>query len=221
VFRIPIGVDADRFRPRGTGERLEARRSLGLPETAFVAGSFVKDGVGWGDGLEPKLIKGPDVLLAAVERLRERVPELLLLLTGPARGYVRGGLERLGVDYRHVLLPSLDAVAEAYRALDVNLVASRDEGGPKAVLESMATGVPVVTTRVGQAADLIRHGGNGFLVDLEDAAGIAHWAAHVATAPAAGLERLVGAGLETAAACSYRALEPRWRELLHGFVEGA
>jgi glycosyltransferase involved in cell wall biosynthesis len=221
VFRIPIGVDPRRFWPRRPGEQSAARRRFDVPETAFVGGSFVKDGVGWGDGLEPKAIKGPDVLIAAVEKLRESVPELFLLLTGPARGYVKGGLERLGIPYRHVLLPDLDAVAEAYRALDVTLVASRDEGGPKAVLESMATGVPVVTTRVGQAADLVRHGENGFLVDLEDAEGIARWAAHLAAAPLADLDRLARAGLKTAEACSYEALKPRWRELLSGFVEGA
>ena len=115
-------------------------RALGLPASAFVVGSFQKDGVGWGEGLEPKLIKGPDVLLAVAERLaraRARAPRSCS--PGPARGYVRAGLERLGIPYRHLLLPDVDAVAEVYRAIDVCLVASRDEGGPRAVLESMAT----------------------------------------------------------------------------------
>ncbi len=70
VFRIPIGIDLERFTLRTPAERAEARAKLGLPEDAFVAGSFQKDGVGWEEGLEPKLIKGPDVLLDAVERLR-------------------------------------------------------------------------------------------------------------------------------------------------------
>ena len=168
--------DRDRRRrlPRAGREPAgsSARRRLDLPASAFVVGSFQKDGVGWGDGLEPKLIKGPDVLLAVADGSRRSVPELLVLLTGPARGYVRSGLERLGVPYRHLLLPDVDAVAEVYPALDVCLVASRDEGGPRAVLESMATGVPLVTTRVGQAADLVRHGENGWMVELEDVEGL-------------------------------------------------
>src|SRR5262249_8883378 len=90
VFRIPIGVDSERFRRRDDAMRAEARRELGLPESAFVVGSFQKDGVGWGEGLEPKLIKGPDVLVAVAERLARAIPELVVLLTGPARGYVAG-----------------------------------------------------------------------------------------------------------------------------------
>jgi glycosyltransferase involved in cell wall biosynthesis len=218
VFRIPIGIDIGRFALREAEERESARAKLGLPRDAFVAGSFQKDGVGWGQGLEPKLIKGPDVLLAAVERLRKRVPDLWLLLTAPARGYVKQGLEQLGVPYRHVLLDGLDAVAEAYRALDVCLVTSRDEGGPKAVLEAMATGIPLVTTRVGQAADLVRDGENGYLVDVGDAAGVADRAGHVAEVPEVDLERLAAAGRRTAVACSYDALARSWRELLTGFV---
>lgn len=218
VHRIPIGIDVQTFQLRDAASRAAARRTLGLPESAFVAGSFQKDGVGWGDGLEPKLIKGPDVLLAAAEHLRERVPELMFLLTGPSRGYVRAGLERLGIPYRHVLLREVDAVARAYEAIDVCLVTSRDEGGPRAVLEAMATGVPLVTTRVGQGIDLVRHGENGWMVDVEDVDGIITSTVHVAQAPADVLDRVRRAGRATAEENSYEALRPRWRALLGGFV---
>jgi glycosyltransferase involved in cell wall biosynthesis len=218
VFLIPIGVDTARFRPRDAASRAGARRELGLPESAFVVGSFQKDGVGWGEGLEPKSIKGPDVLLDVAARLRAKVPELLILLTGPARGYVAAGLERLGVPYRRAQLPDLDAVARAYHAIDLCLVTSRDEGGPKAVLESMASGVPLVTTRVGQAADLVRGSENGWLCEIEDAEGLAAAAADVARAPATDLEPVVAAARETAAACSWEALRPRWRSLFRDFV---
>ncbi len=218
VFRIPIGVDTDRFRVRDDASRTEARRALGLPASAFVAGSFQKDGVGWGEGLEPKLIKGPDVLLDVAERVRREVPELHVLLTGPARGFVVAGLTRLGIPYTHVQLLDLDAVAQAYRAVDVCLVTSRDEGGPKAVLESMASGVPLVTTEVGQAADLVRDGVNGWLRPVEDAEGLTEAAAHVGRAPADELARVATAARATAEENSWDSLRPRWEELLRGFV---
>jgi glycosyltransferase involved in cell wall biosynthesis len=218
LHRIPIGIDVDAFVPVTREARAVARRSFDLPESAFVVGSFQKDGVGWGEGLQPKLIKGPDVLLAAAERLRDRIPELWFLLTGPSRGYVRQGLERLGIPYRHRFLPNAEAVVEAYHASDLCLVASREEGGPKAVLESMATGVPLVTTRVGQAVDLVRHGADGFMVDVEDAEGLADFTVYVSQASTAELDRIRAAGFETARENSYEALRPRWRALLDGFV---
>lgn len=218
VHRIPIGIDVEAFAFRTKADRAAARRDLGLPESAFVVGSFQKDGVGWGDGNEPKTIKGPDVLLAALERLRERLPELEVLVTGPSRGYVLAGLERLGVRHRHVLLPSVDAVAVAYAAIDACLVTSRDEGGPRAALEAMATGVPLVTTRVGQAADLVRDGENGWLAEVDDVDGLVEATAGVASAPVEELSRVSAAGRATAEASSYDALRPRWRELLRGFV---
>jgi len=218
VHRIPIGIDPVAFPLRTDEVKARARRELELPDTAFVVGSFQKDGVGWGEGLEPKLIKGPDVLVAAAERLREYVPDLWFLLTGPSRGYVMAGLERAGIPYRHRYLPSLESVARAYEAIDLCIVASRDEGGPRAVLESMAIGVPLVTTRVGQAADLVRHEENGWLVEVEDVDAITGWGRHVAEAPRATLERVLEAGRRTAEENSYGALRPRWRSLLEGLV---
>jgi glycosyltransferase involved in cell wall biosynthesis len=218
VHRIPIGIDPVAFPPRTHDVKALARRELELPDSAFVVGSFQKDGVGWGEGREPKLIKGPDVLVAAAERLRDAVPELWFLLTGPSRGYVMAGLERAGIPYRHRLLPSLEAVARAYEAIDLCIVASRDEGGPRAVLESMAIGVPLVTTRVGQAADLVRHGENGWMVEVEDVDGIVAWARHVAEAPRDTVDRVLLAGHRTAEENSYEALRPRWRSLLEGLV---
>ena len=64
VFMIPIGIDLEHF-------PLAAERG----ETQFVIGSFVKDGVGMEDGLEPKVLKGPDVLVAVIERVRESLPD--------------------------------------------------------------------------------------------------------------------------------------------------
>ena len=117
-----------------------------------------------------------------------------MLLTGPSRGYVKAGLDRARRAVPPRVLPDVDAVARAYDAIDVCVVASREEGGPRAVLESMATGVPLVTTRVGQAADLVaarrerldrRGRGRGCA-----AAAVAH----VAEAPVDELERVRSAG---------------------------
>jgi glycosyltransferase involved in cell wall biosynthesis len=219
VFRIPIGVDLERFPLGGSEARRSARASLQLPESAFVVGSFQKDGVGFAAGLEPKTIKGPDVFVSVVARLRERIPDLHVLLTGPARGYVRGELERIGVPYRHVR-PARDELASAYHALDVYLVTSRQEGGPKSVLESLATGTPLVTTRVGQAADVVSDGADGLLADVDDVEALAGAVERVHDDSELGA-RLRAAGRATAEAHAEERLDQRWGELLDGFVHRA
>ncbi len=88
------------------------------------------------------------------------------------------------------------------------------------MFEAMASGVPVVTTRVGQAMDLVRDGENGWMVDVGDAEGLAHWLAHVAGRPPE-LPQVVAAGLETAAANTYEAQLPLWRSFFEGFVEAS
>jgi glycosyltransferase involved in cell wall biosynthesis len=215
VFRIPIGVDVRLFPQRTPDERSAVRQAVGLPEQAYVVGSFQKDGVGWGDGEEPKLIKGPDVLVEAMRILHQRRPDLTVLLSGPARGYVRAGLDRHGVPYVHVRPERYEDVARLYAALDAYVVPSRQEGGPKSVLEAMASGVPVVSTRSGQATELIRDRVNGRLVDIEDADALATSLADD------GLPGLVTAARETAQANDKEAQEPLWRAFFDGFVAHA
>jgi glycosyltransferase involved in cell wall biosynthesis len=218
VHRIPIGIELERF-PLGDPERRRAaREALGLPSQAFVVGSFQKDGVGFGEGLEPKWIKGPDVLVKALDFARRELDDLVVLLTGPARGFVRAELEQRGIPHVHRTLPDRDGLTAAYHALDAYLVASRQEGGPKSILESMATGVPLVTTRAGQAPDLVVDGENGILVDVEAAEGLAQGLAriHGDVSLVAGLR---SAGRETAVETSHERLAPRWKALLEGFVE--
>jgi len=213
VFRIPIGIEPRYFGPRTA----EARRALGLPEAAFVVGSFQKDGVGWGDGLEPKWIKGPDVLVETLARLRERVPELHVLLSGPARGYVRARLDELGIPYVHRFVERYPDIGQLYAALDAYVVTSRQEGGPKGVLEAMAAGVPLVSTRVGQATELVVDGENGWLVEVEDVDALVDRLETIASG-GADLERIVAAGRAAAAANSYEAQVPLWRAFFDGFV---
>jgi glycosyltransferase involved in cell wall biosynthesis len=218
VFKIPIGIDLENF-PLGDSEsRAGARQALRLPRSAFVLGSFQKDGVGWGDGLEPKLVKGPDVLVGVAERVHEQLPETVVLLTGPARGFVERELARRGVPFVRVRADTRRELARAYHALDAYLVPSRQEGGPKAVLESMATGVPLVTTRVGQGQELVEDGRNGLLCEVDDVEALARAIARVIEDEAL-RERFRVAGRRTAERYALQRLDGEWKQLLDGFVE--
>jgi len=218
VFRIPIGIDLERFPGVDEEARKRAREALDLPGDAFVVGSFQKDGVGWKEGFQPKLVKGPDVLVAALAVVREQADDLVVLLTGPARGYVERELGRRAIRYRHVRVGPRDELVRAYHALDVHLVASRQEGGPKSVLESLASGIPIVSTRVGQAPEIVEHGVTGLLADVEAAEALAGHLLRL-RGDSQFAQALSRAGRLAAAEYEYTRLDPRWAELLEGFVE--
>jgi glycosyltransferase involved in cell wall biosynthesis len=185
---VPLGVDTTAFVPATEAGRAAARRAFGVPDGKFCVGSFQKDGEGWGDGLNPKLIKGPDVFVAAVARLARDLP-VFVLLTGPARGYVKRRLAALGIPYAHHEIDDFGEIVRAYHALDLYLIASREEGGPLALVESMAAGVPVAATAVGMVPDVLRHGENGMVAVSEDSDSLAQHAARVLTD--SGLGRMI------------------------------
>ena len=167
IVVVPLGVDLDIFIPVPKRQKQRIRNELGLPKNKVIIGSFQKDGEGWGKGLEPKWVKGPDVFVEVISRLN-RDYDIFVLLVGPARGYVKKELDRINIPYRHFFVKNYIEMPKYYNALDLYLVTSRAEGGPKAILESMATGVPIISTQVGMAPDIITEGYNGLLAEVED-----------------------------------------------------
>jgi glycosyltransferase involved in cell wall biosynthesis len=84
------------------------------------------------------------------------------------------------------------------------------------VLESLAAGVPLVSTRVGQAPSIVRDGETGLLVDVDDVEAIA--AAVLRLHDDSGLRSRSAPGRTTAEQYAYERLDPPGRAL-EGFVE--
>lgn len=203
LVRIPIGVDLAHFQPASAERREAVRRRYGIHPEQICIGSFQKDGVGWGAGDEPKLIKGPDIFVEAVGRVARHHP-VFVLLTGPARGYVKRGLERLGIPYAHEHLEDYKALADRYAALDLYVNPSREEGGPKGILEGMAAGIPVVSTRVGMAPDVMIDRVNGFLVETGSAEILAEGILAAASLSQAERQAICAAARQAIAACDWQ-----------------
>lgn len=164
---IPLGVDLNIFSPISAEEKIKLRENLQLPKDKIIIGSFQKDGWGWGEGLKPKMEKGPDIFCDAVEKISKKLP-VHILLTGPARGYVKKRLRDAKITYTHKYLDKYEDMVPYYQSLDVYLLCSREEGGPKALLEAMATGVPIIATRVGMVPDVIENGNDGIIIPPEN-----------------------------------------------------
>lgn len=133
----------------------ELREKHGLHETMTIVGSFQRDTEGH-DLKSPKLEKGPDLFVEyLIEKKRVGWSTLHVLLAGWRRQYVVGRLKEAGISYTYVERPSQDKLCELYQTLDLYAVTARHEGGPQALIECGLLGVPVISTPVGIAEQVL------------------------------------------------------------------
>jgi len=130
------------------------REKYGLPNDAYVVGSFQRDTEG-SDLITPKLEKGPDVFVNYVKKLRGDNKNVHVLLAGWRRQFIIEELRRENIPYTYIELPQFSALNELYNCLDLYVVGSRYEGGPQAIFECAVTETPIVSTDVGSATEIL------------------------------------------------------------------
>jgi len=112
--------------------------------------------------------KGLDVLMAALAALSVRGTEVRLVLvgSGPLDGALRDKARDLGLEEQVCFEGAVgqDDIARYYREADVFCLPSFAEGLPVVLMEAMATGRPVVATRITGIPELVDDGVSGFLV---------------------------------------------------------
>lgn len=213
IIVIPISVNIENYRVVDKQEKKIQKRRLGIEDGKIVIGYFQKDGDGWGEGNTPKLIKGPDIFCDVVEEISKRY-DIFVVLSGPARGYVKNRLAKAKIPYEHFIFDEAKEVAKLYELLDIYIVTSREEGGPRAILESMASGVPIISTEVGQAPDIIQNMKNGVIVPVEDVKAIEQAFEKIIENEALN-EKMIHAGVETAKQFSSSKIAQRYEDLLY------
>jgi glycosyltransferase involved in cell wall biosynthesis len=161
---IPSGVDTEVFHPRPE-MRAELRARLGIPH-ADIAGPVI----GTVGRLEAR--KGTAVLLeAAAHAIKKGLSELRVVVVGdgPLRDELPALAARLGISDRVHMLGDRSDVAEVVAAFDIFVLPSRTEGMSNALLEAMATGLPVVATAVGGNPEVVSAESTGVLVPPDNA----------------------------------------------------
>jgi hypothetical protein len=126
----------------------ELRKKYDIPLDAFVIGSFQKDTEGKDDML-PKLSKGPDIFIKIIEDMKKTKDNIFVVLTGWRRNYVMKELNKIKVKYIFLELVDLITINELYNCLDLYIVSSRVEGGPRSIIECGLAKVPLISTCVG------------------------------------------------------------------------
>lgn len=182
IHFTPTWVDPEVFQPRPDAERSRLRAAVEA-EFGLDAGAFRLISVGRLDSQ-----KDPLRLLEAVAALKRADRAVELLYVGD--GVLRPELERriaelgLGALVRLLGLRSAPAIADLLQATDCFVLASAYEGMPMALLEALGSGVPVVTTPVGEVARVVTNGRNGQIAADHSAAALAEGIAQVMDARA-------------------------------------
>jgi glycosyltransferase involved in cell wall biosynthesis len=115
-------------------------------------------------------VKGHEVTFRAVKTVVESMPDAKFLIVGdgPREAALKDYVADLNVSDHVIFSGFVDDIAEIYSFTDVAVLSSWSEGLPQSLLQAMASGVPVVATRVGGVPEVVIHEKTGLLVEAGD-----------------------------------------------------
>jgi len=162
---VPLGFELGPLLAVDDAARREARGTLGIPADAHVVSTVGR----------LTAIKQHALFLETAQRIAQRDADALFLIAGD--GELRGSLEAtaraLGIEPQTRFLGWRRDLPTIYAASDVFLLTSRNEGTPVALIESLASGVPGVSTDVGGVRDVIDNDQVGLLAPFGDSEALA------------------------------------------------
>lgn len=149
---IPNGVDAERFASAAPSLRKQLA-SEGVPLVGFV-GRLVPD-------------KGGEILLRAARLVLATRPNAKFVFVGegPSRKQWEALATELGIEKQVVFLGARHDMPGVYSSLDIVVLPSFIESLPMCLLEAMAAGKPVISTRVGAVPQLLASDEIGLVVE--------------------------------------------------------
>ena len=159
ITKLPTGIDLERFKG-GDGLSFRESHNISLHRPVMVyVGRVAHE-------------KNIDFLLHVLNKVREKIPNVLLVIAGegPAEIHLRKLVRKLDLEANVCFVGYLDRNSElldCYKAGDVFVFASRTETQGLVLLEAMALGVPVVSTAVLGTADVLTQG-EGVLIADDD-----------------------------------------------------
>lgn len=155
-----VGVDLSRFRPPTQQERANVRKELGIPRNVPVI-IYVAEFI---------FRKRHSFIVNALPELVLRYPDLRVIFAGIGQELeaTKRLVKKLKLQDNVIFLGYRKDVDRLFRASDISISASFQEGLPINAIESMASGLPVVCARIRGNVDIITEKRNGLLYDVTD-----------------------------------------------------
>jgi sugar transferase (PEP-CTERM/EpsH1 system associated) len=180
VTRIYNGVDHSRFLPRFGAEGSSAIQRLRTSLPGMPA-SFLPDAGCRVVGTVGRLaaVKDQQSLIRALAHILRESPQrrqalrCIIVGDGPERAALTAAVAQHGLEESVWLAGDRDDIPDLLACMDVFVLPSLGEGISNTVLEAMATGLPVIATRVGGNPELVQDGVTGLLVPVGDVPALA------------------------------------------------
>lgn len=157
---IPNGIDVNRFHPPTTAERQAAKERIGLPDDATAIGIV--------GALRPE--KNQSRLVRSFIDIASAAPRAWLIIVGdgPEMASLREQARKSGIASRVIFAGIVGDTTAYYHAMSVLAVASDTEQMPLSVLEGMASGLPILSTDVGDVRIMVSDENRSFIVPCDD-----------------------------------------------------
>ncbi len=159
---IPYGIEWNKYRSDNFNKK-EVRQLFSLPEDKFIIGNIAR------------IHKAQDQISILYAFHSANLPNsVLAYCTGeelPEQNYhlqLIQEVEKLNLLSRVIFLPCTDKMPELMNSFDMYMLASRSESFSLALIEALASGLPVIAVRSGGIPEIIKHNENGFLVERSD-----------------------------------------------------
>lgn len=167
-------------------------------------------------------LKGERDLLAALASMRRDGREFSVSILGYGAGTLAGECRELGISdtVEHLGPVALADRVAFYKEADVFVLPTYAEAMPMSVIEAMAAGLAIVTTRVGGIPEIIEHGVNGLLVEPGDPNELAERIAELCNDPELRLRLGDRAREDAARDLDFENYRERLRDVLTGVIEG-
>jgi len=142
-----LWVKDSQFYPINSEQKVGLKQKYGIGNegSSFVVGNFQNE----------KKSKAPEIFLKIVLDMIDMGRKIEVVLCGRNRQFLIENFKKIGVKYHYFQMVPLETINELYNCLDLYIISSRYEGGPRSIIECGLTRTPVISTKVGIAPEFM------------------------------------------------------------------
>jgi hypothetical protein len=126
-------------------QKKKLREKYNIDNNSFIIGNFQND----------KKSKCPEILIKIIVDMANSGKKIEVIISGRNRSYIYKNLKRYNIKFHYFYMVSIETLNELYNCLNLYIISSKYEGGPRSIIECALTNTPVISTKVGIAKEFM------------------------------------------------------------------